>query len=216
MSLEDDQWLQATLPVKSGGLGIRRAHQIAPSAYLASASGTAALVSTILPDRLQTVFDQYTPQALAAWTALGGSTPPSGDSASSQRAWDQEIVQKPTDHLLAAAPDDYNRARLMAVSSPHSGDWLNAPPITAIGLRMTNEAIRVAAGLRLGANLCVPHTCRCGASVTARGNHGLSCMRSVGRQQRHAMINDIIYRSLGRAKHHRVKGTNWSSGGVQS
>ena len=99
----------------------------------------------------------------------------------------------------------YTKARLLAVSSPHSGDWLNAPPITAIGLRMSNEAIRVATGLRLGANLCVPHTCRCGAPVTARGSHGLSCMRSAGRQQRHAMINDIIHRSLGRANIVAVK-----------
>jgi len=70
---------------------------------------------------------------------------------------------------------------------------------------MSNEAIRVATGLRLGANLCVPHTCRCDAPVTARGNHGLSCKRSAGRQQRHAMINDIIYRSLRRANIVAVK-----------
>ena len=86
VALEDDQWLQATLPVRSGGLGIRRAHQIAPSAYLASASGTAALVSVILPDRLQTVSDNHIPQALAAWAALGGAIPPSDVSATSQRA----------------------------------------------------------------------------------------------------------------------------------
>ena len=70
---------------------------------------------------------------------------------------------------------------------------------------MSKEAIRVATGLRLGANLCVPHTCRCGAPVTARGSHGLSCMRSAGRQQRHAMINDIIHRSLGRVNIVAVK-----------
>ena len=45
---EDDQaWLQARLPVKLGGLGIHRATQIAPSAYLASVATSADLVCAI-------------------------------------------------------------------------------------------------------------------------------------------------------------------------
>ena len=43
----DRAWLQAVLPVKSGGLGVRRAVDLAPAAYLASASATADLVSAI-------------------------------------------------------------------------------------------------------------------------------------------------------------------------
>jgi len=30
----------------------------------------------------------------------------------------------------------------MAVQSAHAGDWLHAPPITAVGLRLSNKAIR--------------------------------------------------------------------------
>ena len=77
---------------------------------------------------------------------------------------------------MSTAPDDYSRARLLASVTPHAGDWLNAPPLTAAGLRLTNDAIRIAVGLRLGSNLCWPHTCRCGALVDARGNHGLVCL----------------------------------------
>jgi len=199
VSLDDNQWSQATLPVRNGGLGIRRAHQIAPSAYLASASGAAPLVSLILPLRLQGLSDSRADQALAAWSAQGGSVPPSGILSSSQRAWDHEIISFVSGQLLAAAPDDYTRARLLAVSSPHAGDWLHAAPITAVGLRLSNDAIRVATGLRLGANLCLPHVCRCGAQVDARGSHGLSCARSAGRHPRHSLINDIVHRALVRA-----------------
>jgi len=53
-----------------------------------------------------------------------------------------------------------DRARFLAAASPHSGDWLRALPIAACGLRLDDEAARVAVGLRLGINLCVPHTCR--------------------------------------------------------
>ena len=46
-------WLQATLPVKMGGLGIRSAVQLAPSAFLASAAASSALVRHIVPLALQ-------------------------------------------------------------------------------------------------------------------------------------------------------------------
>jgi len=63
----------------------------------------------------------------------------------------------------------------------------------------------VAVGLRLGTSLCAPHTCPCGATVDARGNHGLACRRSMCRQSRHALINDQIQRALLRATIPAVK-----------
>ena len=57
-------------------------------------------------------------------------------------------------------------------------------PVTSCGLRLDDEAIRVAVGLRLGVNLCKPHTCPCGASVDATCTHGLSCKRSKGKMPR--------------------------------
>ena len=50
LAAEDPAWIQATLPVKLGGLGIRSAVQIAPSAYLASVATSAELVSAISTD----------------------------------------------------------------------------------------------------------------------------------------------------------------------
>ena len=64
---------------------------------------------------------------------------------------------------------------------------------------MGNEAIRVAVGLRLGLNICEPHTCPCGANVDARGLHGLARKRSAGRSTRHQQLNDFIWRTLKRA-----------------
>jgi len=40
LSLTDIQWLQASLPVKDGGLGVRRVSSLASSAFLASAAAT--------------------------------------------------------------------------------------------------------------------------------------------------------------------------------
>ena len=49
--LSDEQWIQASLPVKAGdlgGLGISRAFSLAPPAYLASATSTPSLEDLIL------------------------------------------------------------------------------------------------------------------------------------------------------------------------
>ena len=92
-----------------------------------------------------------------------------------------------------------DKARLLASKTPHSSDWLYVLPITACGLRLSDEAIRVAVGLRLGLNICEPHPCPCGAMVTSTETHGLSCKRSSGCATRHQQVNDAIWRALKRA-----------------
>jgi hypothetical protein len=103
------------------------------------------------------------------------------------------------DILLNSATNDCAKARLLATSAPHSGDWIYALPIAACGLKLDNEAIRVAVGLRLGINLCEPHVCPCGTQVDARGIHGLACKHSAGRIMRHQQLNDLVWRALGKA-----------------
>jgi len=99
--------------------------------------------------------------------------------------------------------------RLLAASSPHPCDWLHAPPITAVGLRHSDEVIRIAVThCRLGCKACEPHTCVCGKLVDACGLHGLSYRKSAPRQQRHSHMNDIImiiWRAIKRAQVPAVK-----------
>ena len=200
VDLSDQQWNQAALPVKWGGLGIRKTTQVAPSAYLASVAGVKDLVSSILPAGHVRLPDRLLDKAVERWKAYGGLSQPSGPEAQIQKCWDQQVLKKTSEMLMQEASDDYSKARIRASLAPHAGEWLNAPPISAVGLRLSNEALRVAVGLRLGANICAPHVCRCSAQVDARGIHGLSCVRSAGRQLRHSLVNDIIHRALTRAK----------------
>ena len=53
--------------------------------------------------------------------------------------------------------------------------------------------------MRLGASICSPFSCTCGAAVDSRGAHGLSCLKSAGRQPRHAQVNDLIFKAFSRA-----------------
>jgi hypothetical protein len=48
ISSTDDQWLQASLPVRAGGLGLRRVSSLATPAFIASAVGTLNLQNQIL------------------------------------------------------------------------------------------------------------------------------------------------------------------------
>ena len=65
-----------------------------------------------------------------------------------------------------------SRARLLAAHTRESGAWLNALPVSALGLRMDDDTVRVAMGLRLGAPLCLPHVCHhCRAEVGKLGTH---------------------------------------------
>src|SRR6218665_2335797 len=113
------------------------------------------------------------------------------------------FVLEPLNEVLSSLEErlqnPYHQARIKASQSSHASDWLYALPISARGLRLDDETLRVADGLRLGMAICEPHVCACGAQVSSRGAHGLSCSLGFGRQARHSNVNDIIHRSLNRA-----------------
>ena len=198
--LDDRAWLQASLPVKSGGLGIRSAVHLAPSAYLASFAGCRELTFTILPPRFQESPLSLWDSAIAEWSTGHNESPPSGPMSHRQKSWDLPRVSSIAAELLATAPDPLSKARLLSASKKESGSWLHTLPVTSLGLRMDNNTIRIAIGLRWGTPLCIPHLCyHCGANVDTLGTHGLSCRFSAGRHFRHAMLNDILHRALSSA-----------------
>ena len=97
------------------------------------------------------------------------------------------------------ATSDIDKERLLAVKADHGSEWIFALSISACSLRISNEAVRIANGLRLGLNICEPYSCPCGGAVDAKGIHGLSCKRSTGRSIRHQQISDLVWRAVRRA-----------------
>ena len=167
---------------------------LAPSAFLASAAATLPIQTALLPANFQPR-DGFAEGVGGILSAKYNFPTPDAGRAVKQRSWDEASIQKALQSLSGSCSDDISKARLLASQAPHSGDWLNAMPISSCGLKMDDEAVRVAIGLRLGVNLCAPHNCPCGAAVDALGIHGLSCRRSAGRTSRHNMLNDIIFRA---------------------
>ena len=115
------------------------------------------------------------------------------DLLGSQRKWDDLLCEVALNDLLADA-DQWDRCRLLAAKSVHSATWSEAVPTPVLGNFSDAEELRV------GANIsCAPTClCKCGVRMDARGYHCLSCRLNEGSLSRHAGINSIIKRCLGK------------------
>ena len=93
--------------------------------------------------------------------------------------------------------DQVSRARLLATAQrERAGAWLNALPVSSLGTLLDSESFRVAIALRVGADVCIPHSCRSSGRMDSRGLHGLSCKYSTGHIPRHSAMNNVVKRAL--------------------
>ena len=197
--LSDLAYSQLTLPIAKGGLGLRLASEIAISGYLSSVSATNSAVDLILPPNMLDFKNDFWESAFGKWKIMTSqNSEPSNPSF--QSSWDKEIYDYNYQNLLLSAPTKEDRARILAVSSVNSSDWLHAIPIPSLGLKLDPMTIKVSCSLRLGSPLCHQYTCVCGREVEPYGRHGLSCKLQIGRRSRHDEINSLMKRALVQAK----------------
>jgi hypothetical protein len=193
-SLTDIQWIQASLPIKDGGLGIRRVSSLAFPAFLASAASTLPLQDRTLVS-VTCHSDVYFETCLHCWSSQHGISV--GNPFPSRQAfWDHPGVLADRNIVESSLGDARSRACYLAAGAPHTGSWLQAMPVSNCGLKLDDEAVRVAVGLRLGLNLCLPHSCPCGTLVDADGLHAFVCKRASNRTTRHWALNDIVWRAF--------------------
>jgi hypothetical protein len=201
LSANAPAWEQATLPVSAGGLGTRTASDIALPAFLSSVAGTDALIKQLLPPRLHDVSgtnDSAFRDAIHAWFVSTQCT--EAPQSVRQSAWDGPLVRLKAAGLLLAAQSQSDRARLLAASAPHAGDFLIAIPCSPVGTRMDPDTLRIAVALRLGLPLCNEYKCICGSVADTHGSHALTCHKTNGRHLRHNAVNDLIKRALASAE----------------
>jgi len=197
---DDSSFRQATLPVKLGGLGVRRVADISLPAFISSCTKTIPIVSELLTGVNAVPFFASLSRAVHKWKQVDSQLlepPPS--AAGFQKSWDFPVAKLQYNTLLGQAPSDLDRSRLLAVGAPYAGAWLNAVPVPSLGLKLDNESLRISVALRLGAKLSLPYTCICGTPVEDLATHGLDCRRAAGKHARHSAVNDIIHRALSAA-----------------
>ena len=99
VELSVNQWKQACLPIRDGGLGIRTATSLAPSVFLSSAVSSCDLQLEILP-MLESIPDTDFTDNLTFWTTMTSGQPITGSNANKQRAWDEVYVDMVKINLL--------------------------------------------------------------------------------------------------------------------
>ena len=123
---------------------------LAPSAFLASAASTRELQEFILPHNIRLLEDKSVTENKTRWLAMSEAPKPVAELQHFQKAWDGLIVSNLVTKVRYRASSEVDKARLLAASAPHSGDWLLVPSILSVGLKLSDEAIRVSVAQRLG------------------------------------------------------------------
>lgn len=121
LDANDPAWVQVVLPLGSGGLGIRSASQLAPSAFLASAASSSELTRQILPPGLQEAPCPSHGVALALWSSGHDESPPSAPASFLQRSWDALRVSLAYRNILESAPDAPARAACLPLAQRSQG-----------------------------------------------------------------------------------------------
>ena len=122
VDLNDDQWLQASLPVGNGGLGVRGARMLAPSAFLSSATLHPPLKFeiqlSILPARIRDQLGQSVVSVENVWAILSIHT----DQRSQAHPKGLVVAVNQLSLILSRTLSDVDKASLYW--RRYSGDWL--------------------------------------------------------------------------------------------
>ena len=173
-------------------MGIPSAALTAPSAFLASAVGCDPFSQNL---NLNLGSDRDVESALTAWYELSGVDAMPVAKTEAQKTWSTPVLDK-IQIDIEQFLDQTQSKRFSLTQGRNAGSWLNAIPMSPLGLKLTDGQLRCAVALRLGAKISAAHTCCCGQNVDEYGTHGVACKKSAGRFARHAFFHDFIRRSL--------------------
>ena len=195
--LDDGARIQAFLPVKLGGSGLRSANQHCSAAFIASTEQTRSIVDSILPPHIARrstlnafpLLQQHTGNVAYTNAEL---LPPDF----TQHSLSTEIDNSSYGQLLSNA-DSRNKARLHSLKLPHAGDWVDALPSPSLNLSLDSRSFGAAMGFRLGLSLMTSSECRainCDQQQDNLGDHAMHCHDDHGiKIARHDRIRDRIF-----------------------
>jgi hypothetical protein len=147
--------MQASLAVRSGGLGVRSVSMFVSSAFLASAAVTQPFQALILRIWVE---EEHISQSSNLWHLLTGSLETITPQDYKQILFDTAVANHTYNTLLNAQNEPHHRT----AAADHSGYCLRPVLISSCGFRLTD-----------------------GAEVDSRGWHALSSKHNSDRSQRH-------------------------------
>jgi len=161
-----------SLPVKEGGLGVRRVTSLAPSAFQSSAPGTETCQQLLLLCSATVgSTDPTVTSVRTIWSSVHGLPCPSGDIAHRQSAWDKPVITSEREILTSSLSDSVDKAWLQAVRAigcTHCLSQLAGYVWTT--MQHTLQLVYV------WVPTCEPYQCPCGAMTDAKGLHSRAVM----------------------------------------
>jgi len=117
-NLSDIQCLQASLPVKDGGLGVRHVSSLSIPAFLASAASTLSIQADILAGCASSD-DTYFQEYMTLWSSSFGTIP--DILPVKQPFWDRPGIQVDRCLVESSLSSPLQHATFLAASAQHSG-----------------------------------------------------------------------------------------------
>lgn len=137
--MNDSHCIQATLPVKDGGLGIRSVIMLAASAVVTSVAGTRQIQHIILPLRQHNKLDSSQVKSVDVCKKYAVSEIRPDAKQGKQKERDDIIQKNISKELINSTIGPLDQAYKSAAAISHAEDWLLAPFITSVRLRMSNK-----------------------------------------------------------------------------
>jgi len=194
VSFGNENWSQASLPIRHAGLGLCSAADLSLPCFLSSSHACKDLVNRLLPSlNLQIPYGDVN-DAIDDWPKHHDSSP---REKGIEVVWD-DLACRDTLNSLININNPWNHCQLLAAQESHTAAWSEAFPIASIGNLLSPDELRIAIALRTGAKIFESTKCCCGKIVDELGLHGLPCTRNAGCFPRQSIINFILKRSLTR------------------
>ena len=201
----DVQWMQITLPVAKGGLGITLAKDTAAPSFLASVHESLPVQQRLLSSCTIAIPQIDTTQALENLRISSGlvqdetnKIAAAFNTTRSTQSSLSRLVTLNNQSLLLDHNDNTmsDLARIHSTMGPHAGDWLNVTPISKLNLALSNNEFTRAVALRIGMSQINEPTicpaCRT-ETIEVTAHHALHCRFSPERTQRHDYAVKAIY-----------------------
>lgn len=183
---------QASLPVKSGGLGLYSAVSHAPAAFVSSINACSESIILFLKKPVQSLLDKSLPRFGNSILSL----------SKSQRVLSESINDQELKSLLSTANDE-TKARLLSCASSMAASLFTAPLSSTRGCKLTPQEFAFFLSTRLGLkNICNEgDRCRhCGSVMDAMGLHVMHCrMGDFSAIYRHNQIRNALFNECQRA-----------------
>jgi hypothetical protein len=201
--LSEDQWDQASLPVKLSGLGVNQTKVIAGSAYVGSCALTKDSVAALLGVDATSYEPVGVAELLTAHEVATGASHTLA-SLSGEKSVQHKLSTERHEALfqqLKSKSSIRTQNLMLCCTMPHASDWLLAPPIPGLGLGLQSDVFRTALKFRLGLPLfSEPFPCPalthegkvCGDQMDIFGDHAPCCHNGPSFLFRHNNIRDIL------------------------